>query len=43
MNIKSCNNCRARWVCIDYECWIGLGHKEPDANKCKHYICDEED
>lgn len=38
MNIKSCNNCRARWVCIDYECWIGLGHKEPDANKCKYYM-----
>lgn len=31
---------KKRWVCIDYECWIGLGHKEPNANKCKYY--DEE-
>lgn len=40
MEKKSCDNCKRRWVCINYECWVGLGHKEPNANKCKYY--DEE-
>ena len=42
MSIKSCKNCRAKWVCIDYECWIGLGEKEPNADICPYFLDDEE-